>query len=78
MPAPMTGTRSATNGTHAGSAQAPKTIRTTVILPFVLDRNLEVYCLRNGHMKTEILTAALSEFLRKRGVRPDKLPKVSW
>jgi hypothetical protein len=54
------------------------TTRTTLALPRLLDGNLEIFCLREGRMKTEVVVEAISTFLRRKGVRPDKLPKVSW
>ena len=72
VPAPMI-SRASTN--KRKKTQSVKTTRTTVIIPTVLDDNLELYCLKNGFMKTRIFTMAVSDYLRDHGVRPDRPPK---
>jgi hypothetical protein len=52
--------------------------RLTLLMPAVLDRNLEVFSAKEGTLKTYVVIDALTEFLKKRGVQPDKLPKISW
>ncbi len=57
-------------------SDASKTVRTSVVLPKTVDANLEVYVLRNGGSKGEVITKILAEFLEKEGYQPDKMPKV--
>ncbi len=58
-------------------AAAPKK-RLTLLMPAVLDRNLEIFSAKEGTLKTYVIIDALTEFLTKRGVQPDKVPKISW
>jgi hypothetical protein len=51
-------------------------VRTSIVLPKTVDANLEVYVLRNGSSKGEIITRLLVEFLEKEGYQPFKMPKV--
>ncbi len=51
--------------------------RVTLVIPDVLDRNIEAYSLREGLLKNQVVTAALEKFLRDHGLQPDKPPKVS-
>jgi hypothetical protein len=53
-----------------------KIIRTTLVLPDTLDRNLEVWCTMNGCSKAEAVKAALHSFLSDRGMDPDKHPRL--
>ena len=55
---------------------ATGTVRTSVVVPKTVDANLEVYVLRNGSSKGEIITKLLVEFLEKEGYQPSKMPKV--
>ena len=54
-----------------------RTVRIGAVVTEILDKNLEVYCLKVGISKQEAFKAALREFLQKNGMDPDKLPKVS-
>lgn len=54
-----------------------KKIRVTMIIPYELDRNVEAFSVQEGLRKTEVVTAALNEFLRKRAFQPDRAPKIS-
>ena len=58
-------------------ASSPKK-RLTLLMPAVLDRNLEIFSAKEGTIKTHVVIDALTEFLMKRGVQPDKVPKISW
>jgi hypothetical protein len=49
--------------------------RTTIMYPIALDENLEVYSIQVGRPKGEIIKEALSEFLKLKGLQPDKRPK---
>ncbi len=60
---------------HQGT-DAPTLIRTTFIIPDTLDQNIEVLCAMNRLNKTEVVRTALSEFLMKHGLNPDKKPKL--
>ncbi len=52
-------------------------VRTTVVLPTVLDRNLQVLSLTKGESKNFIITAALRKFVQDAGLRPDEEPKIA-
>ena len=51
-------------------------MRTTVVLPTTLDRNLQVLSLTNGKTKNAIIKAALRKFVKDAGLRPDEEPKI--
>jgi hypothetical protein len=49
--------------------------RTTIVYPVALDENLEVYSIQVGRPKGEIIKEVLSEFLKTKGLQPDKRPR---
>jgi hypothetical protein len=50
-------------------------VRTTIVLPMALDRNLEIYCAKTGSGKSKLIEKLLFDFLSAKGFRPDKTPK---
>jgi hypothetical protein len=68
---------------HQGSTQKVsgnginRKTRVTLVIPDVLDRNIEAYSLREGLLKNQVVAAALEKYLREKGLQPDKPPKVS-
>lgn len=71
-----TPSRNAKSGATECEIEATGTVRTSVVIPKTVDSNLEVYVLRNGVSKGEIITKLLTEFLEKEGYKPMKMPKV--
>jgi hypothetical protein len=55
--------------------QNSKRIRVTLVLPEVLDQNIEAYATREGRMKSYVVAAALEQFLHSRGIQPGKPPQ---
>ena len=53
------------------------TTRTTLVLPVALDQNLEIFAVRSGMAKGEVIKKVLIDFLTKEGFQPDKRPKIS-
>ena len=51
-------------------------IRTTVILPYAIDRNLQVLSLTTDTSRNDLIKEALREFLKNRGLNPSALPKI--
>jgi len=51
------------------------TTRTTLVLPEVLDQNLELFAVKAGIPKGEIIKQLLTDFLTKQGFQPDKRPR---
>lgn len=51
--------------------------RTTVFLPNVLNENLTCLALQNDVPKAEIVRQALAEYMQKKGIKPDKKPKIT-
>jgi hypothetical protein len=51
------------------------TVRTTIVLPVALDRNLEIYCSKSGSSKSKLVERLLFDYLSNQGFRPDKTPK---
>lgn len=67
------------HGSNGGAAtkqasDSPLT-RTTIMYPVALDENLEVYSIQVGRAKGEIIKEVLTDFLRTKGLQPDKRPK---
>jgi hypothetical protein len=58
-----------------GSQAAEYPVRTTIVLPQALDRNLEIYCAKVGTGKSKVIEKILFEFLTKEGLHPDRTPK---
>jgi hypothetical protein len=56
-------------------ASTGRTTRTTIVLPETLDQNLELFSVRVGLPKGEIIKRVLAEYLKKEGLQPDKRPK---
>ena len=50
------------------------TVRTTYLVFKALDINLELYAAMNGLKKNEVVEQALSDFLKSKGLEPDKIP----
>jgi hypothetical protein len=65
-------TRFSRAGVHTRSGM----LRTTLILPEILDRNIEVFCAANGLSKNAGMLQLISECLRKQGYRPDETPEI--
>lgn len=61
------------NGTLNG---ATKITRTTIFLTDVLNENLDALALTTGEPKGEIVRKALTEYIRNKGLEPDKKPKI--
>jgi hypothetical protein len=57
------------------SVTSAKTTRTTLVLPETLDQNLELCAVKFGMPKGEIIKEALSNFLKEKGLQPDRRPK---
>ncbi len=68
-----------TNGLSANDSPSDQnqgfTVRTTIVLPMALDRNLEIYCSKSGSSKSKLVERLLFDFLSIQGFRPDKTPK---
>jgi len=54
--------------------------RTTAVLPEILNANWNLYALKVGTPKNDILVDALREYLVNRGFKADRIPifDVSW
>jgi len=55
----------------------PEKIRVTYIVPKTVYLNLEAYAKSIGRLKNDIVTEALSKYLREQGLKPDRQPIVS-
>ena len=69
----------ATNGLATDNSPSDRnqcfTVRTTIVLPVALDRNLEIYCSKSGSSKSKLVERLLFDYLSAQGFRPDKTPK---
>ena len=59
----------------AASANGSAVARTTVVFPLALDENLELYAVKVGMPKGEVIKQVVSHHLEKEGFQPDKRPK---
>ncbi|HEX8139019.1 MAG TPA: hypothetical protein VF544_15735 [Pyrinomonadaceae bacterium] len=55
---------------------AAETTRTTIVLPIALDENLAIYAMQERLTKNEIIKTAMSEYLKNKGLQPDRRPKL--
>ncbi len=51
-------------------------VRTTIVIPTAVDRNLQVLSLQTGLTKNGVIKRALREFIEGNGLRPDENPKI--
>jgi hypothetical protein len=58
-----------------GRSTPTPTTRTTLVLPVTLDQNLELFAVKTGLPKGEVIKRVLIDFLIKQGMQPDKRPK---
>lgn len=58
-----------------GQLTSKDSVRTTVVMPTILDRNLAVLCARDGSTKSEVVNRVLFDYLEKQGFQPSKAPK---
>jgi len=62
---------------ETGKGETIRKVRVTYVIPYELDRNVEALSLREGRLKTDVVTAALRQYLTGKGLQPEKAPKVS-
>ena len=60
----------------ANGSKSHRTIRTTIVLPEPLDQNLELYALKSGIPKGEVIKRVLSQHLIQQGLQPDRTPRT--
>jgi hypothetical protein len=49
-------------------------VRVTLVIPETVDKTIELCKALEGRQKNEIVTEALTHYLRNKGYQPDKLP----
>ena len=65
------------NGTaNAVASPNGNTVRTTLILPELLDWNLAAWCLANRVRKNEGIVKILTQFLGSEGLQPNRTPEI--
>lgn len=64
------------NASAGAEVGNPTVARTTIVLPVAIDRNLELYALKRGLPKGEVIKRVLAVFLESEGMQPYKLPKT--
>lgn len=62
----------------AAAVKRNGTARTTVLLPITLNVNLELFALKTGEPKGEVIRKALAEYLGKNGFEPTRLPEITY
>ena len=60
-----------------GAVSEDRIVRTTVVLPEPLDKNVEAYCAKEGVTKNAAFLQLLSRGLSANGYQPHKTPKVT-
>lgn len=68
----------ASSATGAEMVRRPDVVRTSIIIDRVLDQNLSVWCTKSGTSRGDAIRVAISEFLRTRGMQPDREPKIDF
>jgi len=63
---------------QAPSKKPGKNVRFTYLLPEILYRNLEMYCFSRALNRQQVISDALTDFLRRNGMQPEKEPHVSF
>lgn len=53
-------------------------VRTTVLLPLLLDRNLEAFCLKTRRQKSQVMQEALERYLTANRVDPERELFIEW
>ena len=62
-------------GLHRNASRAAEySVRTTIVLPQALDRNLEIYCAKTGTGKSKVVEKILFDSLTAEGLQPDRTP----
>jgi hypothetical protein len=51
-------------------------VRTSLVLPKILDRNLQAYCAIESKSKTEVIIELVKQKLNQEGYKPDQLPRM--
>jgi hypothetical protein len=59
------------------NAEMLRMVPCTFRIPEVLDKNLNVYALREGVLKRKVIERAIHDFLKVRGLSPTEPPKVT-
>ena len=52
-------------------------VRTTVIIPHALDRNLQVLSVQSEKGKNDLIKEALREFIVPHNLNPDAIPRIT-
>jgi hypothetical protein len=53
-------------------------VRTSVVLPHVLDQNLVLWCTRRHVAKGQAIRMAIHKFLEAEGMQPEREPKIEF
>lgn len=51
-------------------------VRVCALIPEILNKNIEVCCVKTGTTKQDFVIAALRQYLKQNAMDPDKMPKV--
>ncbi len=51
-------------------------IRTTIVLPYSMDRNLQVLSLTTDKSRNDLIKDALKLYLESHGLNPSAMPKI--
>ena len=63
---------------ESGKEASASIVRYTLFLPESIFLNLELHCLVNGLKKQELIRAVLVEYLRSKGMEPEKNPNIKY
>jgi hypothetical protein len=67
---------SSTKAVELAAGASLKAVRTTVIFPKAMDRNLEICQLKLGLSRNEAIQQALRQFIELQGLDPEKIPRA--
>jgi hypothetical protein len=66
----------ASDGSFSGSKE--ELVRTSVVLPHVLDKNLVLWCTQKHVPKGQAIRMAIHKLLEAEGMQPEKEPKIKF
>jgi hypothetical protein len=61
------------NSTKSGGSSVE---RTTIVLPRILSKNADLFCLEKDISKGELMRKALAAYLRSESIDPNAMPRI--
>lgn len=65
-----------TRFSRSSSQSGNEVLRTTLLLPRILDRNIEVFCAMKGVSKNAGMLKLIAKSLEEAGLKPEEAPEI--